>query len=103
MPGEVLVNVGLHWGATLTIGQVSSLGRLEVTALGDQMNEAARIEEVAVKGQILASKELLERLSPQDADALALDPAHMRFTSLGALGADSKSLRDAGSIAVAEI
>lgn len=103
VPGEVLVNVGVHWGTTLTIGQISTLGRLEVTALGDQMNEAARIEEVAVKGQILASKDLLERLSPQDASALELDPAHMRFTSLGALGAENKALRDAGSIAIAEI
>jgi hypothetical protein len=51
----------------LTIGQVSSYGRLEVTALGDEMNEAAS------------------------------------FTAVRSLGADAKALRDAGSIAVAEI
>ena len=33
-------------------------GRLEVTALGDQMNEAARIEAAAKGGTILASKDL---------------------------------------------
>jgi class 3 adenylate cyclase len=100
---DVLVNVGLHWGATLTIGQVSSYGRLEVTALGDEMNEAARIEAVATNGRILASKDLLERLGSEDAGALELELAHMPFTAVRSLGADSKALRDAGSIAVAEI
>ena len=87
----------------MTIGQVSSHGRLEVTALGDEMNEAARIEAVATNGRILASKDLLERLVPEDADALELDLAHMHFTAVRLLSAESKALRDAGSIAVAEI
>jgi class 3 adenylate cyclase len=99
----VPINVGLHWGATLTIGQVSSYGRLEVTALGDEMNEAARIEAVATNGRILASKDLLERLAPEDADALKLDLAHMHFTAVRSLGADAKAQRDAGAVAVAEI
>jgi class 3 adenylate cyclase len=100
---EVLVNVGLHWGATLTVGQVSSHGRLEVTALGDEMNEAARIEGIARSGQILASKALIERLSLDDAVSLGLDPAHMQFTLLGSMGAEGKVMRDAGTIAVAQI
>jgi class 3 adenylate cyclase len=100
---DVAVNVGLHWGATLTIGQVSSYGRLEVTALGDEMNEAARIEAVATNGRILASKDLLERLAPEDADALELDLAQMHFNAVSSLGADAKVLRDAGQVAVAEI
>ena len=29
---EVRVNVGIHWGATLMVGQVATGGRLEVTA-----------------------------------------------------------------------
>lgn len=87
----------------MTIGQVSSYGRLEVTALGDEMNEAARIEAVATNGRILASKDLLERLGPEDADALELELAHVHFTAVRSLGADFKALRDAGSIAVAEI
>ncbi len=100
---DVVVNVGLHWGATLTVGQVSSLGRLEVTALGDEMNEAARIEAVASGGQILASKNLVERLTPEDAEKLDLDPAHMQYASISSLSADSKALRDAGIIAVAPV
>jgi class 3 adenylate cyclase len=100
---DVLVNVGLHWGATLTVGQVSSYGRLEVTAMGDEMNEAARIEAIATNGRILASKDLLERLAPGDAAALELDVAQMHFTPVRSLDADAKALRDAGAIAVAEI
>ena len=99
----VTVNVGLHWGATLTVGQVSSLGRLEVTALGDEMNEAARIEAVATAGQILASKNLVERLTPEDAGKLGLDPAQMHYESISSLSTDSKAVRDAGTIAVAPV
>ena len=100
---DVVVNVGLHWGATLTVGQVSSLGRLEVTALGDEMNEAARIEAVAKAGQTLASKTLVERLTADDAASLGLDPSRMQYTSISSLSTDSKALRDAGIIAVASV
>jgi class 3 adenylate cyclase len=100
---SVLVNVGLHWGATLTVGQVSTLGRLEVTALGDEMNEAARIEAVATAGQTLASKNLLERLTQEDAESLGLDPARMQYASISSLSSDTKVVRDAGTIAVASV
>ena len=40
----VRVNAAVHWGARLMVGQVSTSGRLEVTALGDEMNEAARLD-----------------------------------------------------------
>ena len=75
-PDDVAVklNIGVHWGATLMVGQVATRGRLEVTALGDQMNEGARIEAVAKDGAILASKDLIERLDAGDAQATGLDP-----------------------------
>ena len=44
---EVSLRFGLHWGATLYMGSILSAGRSEVTALGDEMNEAARIESSA--------------------------------------------------------
>jgi class 3 adenylate cyclase len=44
---EVAVNAGIHWGSMLVIGQVVTSGRLEITALGDEVNEAARIQDVA--------------------------------------------------------
>ncbi|HJR89881.1 MAG TPA: adenylate/guanylate cyclase domain-containing protein, partial [Aeromicrobium sp.] len=78
---EVKVNVGLHWGSTLMVGQVATGGRLEVTALGDQMNEGARIEAVATNGAILASKDLIERLDAADARAMGIDPDAIAYST----------------------
>jgi class 3 adenylate cyclase len=98
------LHVGVHWGANLYIGQVATEGRLEVTALGDAVNEAARIEQSATGGRVLASKPLLERLSAEDAAALALDPARLSYELVAELqGAPDKAARDAGSIAVADV
>lgn len=100
---EVRVNIGLHWGVTLMVGQISHGGRLEVTALGDEMNEAARIEAVATGGAILASKPLVERLEPDYAAELDIDQHALPYRPLSELGAEGKALRDAGTIAVAEL
>ena len=101
---QAKLNVGVHWGATLMVGQIATTGRLEVTALGDQMNEGARIEAAASDGAILASKDLLERLADDDAEATGLDPDAIAYTPLGDLpGVSEKAIRDAGGIAVARI
>lgn len=98
------LNVGLHWGGTLFIGQVSSEGRLEITALGDEMNEAARIEQATRGGRLLASKSLIERLSADDAAALDLNIRAMSYEVIADIvGVSDKAMRDAGLIAVAEI
>jgi class 3 adenylate cyclase len=98
------LNVGVHWGANLYIGQVATEGRLEVTALGDAVNEAARIEQSATGGRVLASKPLLERLSAEDAAALDLDPARLSYELVAELqGVPDKAARDAGSIAVSDV
>ena len=62
-------------------------GRAEVTALGDEVNEAARIEACATGGRALASKDLMERLEPDDAAALDLDPDRITYTALADLDA----------------
>ncbi len=101
---DVRVNVGIHWGATLMVGQVATGGRLEVTALGDEMNEAARIESAATGGVAFASKLLLERLEPGDAADLGVDPDGLSYTTIGKLdGSSDKAVRDAGSISVTAI
>jgi class 3 adenylate cyclase len=100
---ELHVKAGLHWGGKLMVGQVATHGRLEVTALGDEMNEGARIESVAPAGKILASKDLIERLDDEDADGLGLDPATITYRTVAELGGVGKVERDAGSVAVAEI
>lgn len=101
---SVKLKIGVHWGATLMVGQVATNGRLEVTALGDQMNQCARIEAAAKGGEILASKDLVERLDPDDALATGVDPDGVTYTPLGELdGASDKAIRDAGAIPVTSI
>ncbi|HEY2224324.1 adenylate/guanylate cyclase domain-containing protein [Actinomycetospora sp.] len=98
------VNLGVHWGANLYIGQVVTGGRLEVTALGDEVNECARIEQVATGGQTLVSKTVVERLDAGAAGELGIDPMTLTYRVLADLaGADRKALRDAGSLAVVDL
>ena len=101
---ELSLRFGLHWGATLYMGRILTEGRSEVTALGDEMNEAARIEACATGGRMLASKTLIERLDRADADALGLDTSHTTYIPLTDLStATDKARRDAPSIAVCEL
>jgi class 3 adenylate cyclase len=98
------MNVGLHWSSSLYMGQLVTGGRLEVTALGDAVNECARIQETARDGRILASKALMENLDPADAAALGLDPDAVAYTSVAELpSAPEKAIRDAGGIPVASL
>jgi class 3 adenylate cyclase len=101
---EWRVNVGVHWGATLYMGQIATSGRLEITALGDEVNECARIQEAARSGQLLASKMLLERLDPEDAEAVGVDPVGVVYRLVGELpDAGEKARRDAASLPVTEL
>jgi len=103
-PGDVVMRFGLHWGSTLYVGSIATSGRSEVTALGDEVNEAARIEACATGGRTLASKDLLERLEPGDALALGLDPDHITYTALADLDtATEKARRDAPAISVCDV
>ena len=98
---DVRVNVGVHWGGQLFMGQLVTGGRLEVTALGDTVNEAARIQESARDGQVLASKSLLEHLSAEDATALDIDPDAVIYETIEELAtASSKAKCDAGTVPV---
>jgi class 3 adenylate cyclase len=103
-PEDVVLRFGLHWGANLYVGNIATAGRSEVTALGDEVNEAARIEACASGGRALASKDLIERLDPEDAATLDLDPDRVTYTSLGDLEtATEKARRDAPTIPVCEV
>ena len=101
---ELNMRFGLHWGSTLYVGQISTAGRVEITALGDEVNEAARIEACASGALALASKDLIERLEADDAAALDLDSDGVTYTTLGNLTtATDKARRDAPAIAVCEV
>lgn len=103
-PEDLTLRMGLHWGSTLYVGSVISAGRSEVTALGDEVNEAARIEACATGGRVLASKELVERLTADDAAALEIDLRAATYTPLGDLPtATEKARRDAPAIAVRDV
>ncbi|MBW3588302.1 MAG: adenylate/guanylate cyclase domain-containing protein [Actinobacteria bacterium] len=101
---DCFINVGVHWGPTLYMGQLVTGGRLEVTALGDEVNEAARIQQSAQGGEVLASKSLLEQLDSSDAEALGINPDAIRYRLLEEMpGATEKAVRDAGVLPVAVI
>jgi len=103
-PETLTMRFGLHWGATPYVGLISTAGRAEIAALGDEVNEGARIEACATGGRILASKQLIERLEPDDAAALGIDPNSITYTRLGDLNtATDKARRDAPSIPVCDI
>lgn len=103
-PADVTIRAGLHWGATLYVGSIITLGRTEVTALGDEVNEAARIEACATGGRILASKSLIERLDPSDAAELGIYPERITYTQLADLHtATEKARRDAPAVPVCDI
>ncbi len=86
------------------LGLISSVGRTEVTALGDEVNECARIEACATGGRNLASKALIERLSQDAAVAIGLDTSRINYVQLADLStATDKARRDAPSIAVCEL
>lgn len=98
---DCVINVGIHWGGALYMGQLITGGRLEATALGDEVNECARIQETSREGKILASKALVERLTDDDARALGIDPDAVLYCTIGDIeGASPKAKRDAGGIPV---
>lgn len=101
---QVAMRFGLHWGSKLYIGSITSGGRSEIAALGDEANEASRIEACASGARTLASKDLIERLDREDAKALDLDPDHTKYERLDQLQtATDKARRDAPAIAVTEV
>jgi class 3 adenylate cyclase len=95
------MRVGLHWGGNLYMGQLIPGSRLDVSALGDEVNEAARIQEATGPGETLASKQLLEQLIPEDAAAVGIDVEKILYQPLieVAPGSD-KVARDAATLPV---
>jgi hypothetical protein len=79
---DVVLRFGLYWGPGAYIGRLFTSGRTKVTALGDEVNEAARIEACATGGPAFASKSLIERLETDDATALGLQPDSITYTTL---------------------
>ena len=86
----------------MSIGQLVPGGRLDIVALGDAVNECARIQECADPHQTLASKQLIERLSPDDAATLGVKTKEIRFRPISEVEeANDKAIAVAGAIPVA--
>ncbi len=99
-----MMKVGIHWGGSLYMGQLVPGGRLDVTALGDEVNEAARLQEAAPHGNTLASKQLLEQLTMKDAGALGVDVDTLLYKMLAELpDVPEKAVRDAGTLPVTAV
>jgi class 3 adenylate cyclase len=99
-----LMRVGIHWGSSLYVGQLVPGGRLDVTALGDAVNECARIQESAQPHETLASKALIEQLSPDAAAGLGIDADKLRYRLLSEISdTDGKAVTIAGAIPVAVV
>jgi class 3 adenylate cyclase len=100
-PEDLHVNAGVHYGGALYLGQIVTGGRLEVSALGDEVNECARIQQSARNGALLASKAVVERLDAPEARDLGLDPVRITYRTVSELpGVDAKAVRDAGDVPV---
>lgn len=101
---DAAVNIGVHWGGSLYMGQLVPGSRLDVTALGDEMNECARVQETARDGALLATKPLIEQLTPEDSGKVGLDPRAILYRPLADFeGVGEKAVRDAGGLAVAAL
>ena len=104
MDGPCVMRIGIHWGGSLYMGQLVPGGRLDVTALGDEVIECARIQESAEENTTLASKQLLEQLTDDDAASLGIDLENLHYAPLAELaGVGEKAVRDAGGVAVTSI
>ena len=75
-----------------------------MTALGDEVNQAARLQQSARNGEILASKNLVEQLVADDAGAVGVDADALPYRTIADLGtASQKALRDAGGLSVTRL
>jgi len=98
------VNVGVHWGPGVYLGQVVPGGRLDVTALGDEVNECARVAECARGGAVLVSKEAVELLDHAALQDLRIDAQRLLYTPLTSMpAAGEKTRRDAATLAVVSL
>ena len=98
------MRIGLHWGGSLYMGQLVPGGRLDVTALGDEVNEAARIQDCAGPHETLVSKQLLEQLTAEDAAALDVMLDRVSYKTIAEIeGVSEAAARDAGAIAVTQV
>ncbi|MHB8340016.1 MAG: adenylate/guanylate cyclase domain-containing protein [Mycobacteriales bacterium] len=101
---QLQINIGLHFSPGLYLGRLVTGGRLEVTALGSEVNACARIQESARGGQILASRQFLDQLNAADAADVGVDRSRLHYGPLGQWPtATNKARRDTRDLQVTAI
>jgi HD-GYP domain-containing protein (c-di-GMP phosphodiesterase class II) len=73
---EVAIGVGLNSGYAIS-GNMGSVDRMDLTVIGDMVNIASRLEGIAGRGQILATREVYEEVK-YAVDAEFLDSVTMK-------------------------
>lgn len=63
-PDDLVMRFGLHWGSTPYVGQITTGGRTEVTALGDEVNEGHASRLAPPEGERSPQRLSLSALTP---------------------------------------
>lgn len=66
---DLYLNIGINEGKEF-FGAIESSANIEFTALGDSINSTARISDLARYGSILTTKNLINKISPEDLDCV---------------------------------
>lgn len=74
--GDLGLGLGLHWGDA-TVGNIGSERVMDYTVIGDTVNLAARLQEVAEAGEILVTEPAFSPVAPLfDAEQIAPRPLY---------------------------